>query len=227
MSKAALLALSLLLIGCSTTAPPRAAPHAAQTAAAAAPTKAQTKVVAPVKEARKPVAWAKPQVRRIDELDVYALAPSAYLLAYGHMLKAAEYLRTQHLTQLTPHIRKASVATGLDPALIAAVIMVESGAVRDAVSEKGAQGLMQLMPTTAQELELSDPFDPEANIMAGSTYLKRQLTRFGRLDLALAAYNAGPQAVVRAHGIPAYAQTQGFVRKVLSAYAQLKAGPGL
>ena len=227
MSKAALLALSLLLIGCSTTAPPRAAPTPTPTAAAVAPTKAQTKVAAPVKEIRAPTAARKPQVRRLDSMDVYALAPSAYLLAYGHMLKASQYLSTQNLTQLTPHIQTASLATGLDPALIAAVIMVESGAVRDAVSEKGAQGLMQLMPTTAQELELSDPFDPEANIMAGSTYLKRQLTRFGRLDLALAAYNAGPQAVVRAHGIPAYAQTQGFVRKVLSAYAQLKAGPGL
>lgn len=190
--------------------------------AGALPVGATPRAVAELKAVRLPHAATKPQVRRIEELDVYALAPSAYLLAYGHMLKASAYLRTEKLSVLSPHINAASLKTGLEPALIAAVIMVESGAVHEAVSNKGALGLMQLMPETARELELDEPFDPAANILAGSTYLKQQLKRFGRVDLALAAYNAGPQAVLRAQGIPHFAETQGFVRKVLTTYAQLK-----
>lgn len=165
---------------------------------------------------------AKTQVHRIDTMDVYALAPSSYLLAHGHMLKASGYLRTERLAQLSPYIAHAAAVTGLEPELIAAVIIVESGAVRDAVSNKGALGLMQLMPETARELKLDEPFDPKANITAGSTYLKQQITRFKRVDLALAAYNAGPQAVLRAQGIPAYPETQNFVTKVLSTYTRLK-----
>ena len=82
--------------------------------------------------------------------------------------------------------------TGLDPNLIRAVIRVESSFRTDAVSSAGAQGLMQLMPGTAREVGVDDPFDPHQNVRGGATYLKRQLQRFGDIRLALAAYNTGP-----------------------------------
>ncbi|MFR7887550.1 MAG: lytic transglycosylase domain-containing protein [Bilophila wadsworthia] len=112
-------------------------------------------------------------------------------------------------------VAKASGRYGLDPRLIAAVIKVESNFETIAESEKGAQGLMQLMPGTQQMLGVIDPFDPEANVDAGSRYLRQQIDRFGRLDLALAAYNAGPGNVLR-YGHPAFAETQAYVSKVLS-----------
>jgi len=104
---------------------------------------------------------------------------------------------------------------GLEPALLCAVIKVESDNDPKAVSSKGAMGLMQLIPTTAEELAVMDPLDINENVRGGCQYLKQMLVQFsGDLDLALAAYNAGPNAVKRHHGIPPYPETVNYVKKV-------------
>lgn len=102
----------------------------------------------------------------------------------------------------------------LDPKLVQAVIQVESGYNPRALSRKGAMGLMQLMPQTARELAVDDPWDPDQNVRGGTTYLRRMIDRFGDLELALAAYNAGPEAVVQHAGVPPYAETRDYVRKI-------------
>jgi soluble lytic murein transglycosylase-like protein len=108
---------------------------------------------------------------------------------------------------------------GLDPALVSAVVAVESGFQPQAVSAKGAQGLMQLMPRTAREMGVADPFDPAANLDGGSRYLSSLVARYdGDLTRALAAYNAGMGAVARHGGVPPYAETRRYVRKVLGRY---------
>ena len=106
----------------------------------------------------------------------------------------------------------------LDPALVQAVIQAESGYNERAVSDKGAMGLMQLMPETAAELEVSDPYDPAENIRGGTTYLARLMERFGRLEVALAAYNAGPTVVDRHDGVPPWEETRNYVRRVVRLY---------
>lgn len=106
----------------------------------------------------------------------------------------------------------------LDPELVQAVIQAESGYNTRAVSDRGAMGLMQLMPETAAELEVSDPYDPAENIRGGTTYLARLLERFGSLEVALAAYNAGPTVVDRHDGVPPWEDTRNYVRRVVRLY---------
>jgi len=107
----------------------------------------------------------------------------------------------------------------VDPALIKAVIMAESSYDPMAVSKKGALGLMQLMPGTADELDVEDPFDPVHNVNAGVKYLKGLLNEFeGNLELAIAAYNAGSKKVRKFNGIPPYNTTRNYVKKVFQYY---------
>jgi len=116
-------------------------------------------------------------------------------------------------------VREASDRHRVDPALVRAVIETESNWNPKAWSHKGAGGLMQLIPTTAQRYGAYDVFNPQQNIDAGVQHLKRLLERYnGNLDLALAAYNAGEGAVDRAHGVPAYRETRDYVQKVQNAY---------
>jgi soluble lytic murein transglycosylase-like protein len=123
-------------------------------------------------------------------------------------------------------LTEAAVRHQLDPDLLLAVAESESGLRPDAVSPRGARGLMQIMPGTAGRLGLTDPFDLQANADAGARYLKEQLDRFGgNIALALAAYNAGPGAVLRYRGIPPYQETRAFVSRVL-AMSGLPAPPG-
>ena len=107
----------------------------------------------------------------------------------------------------------------LDPRLVQAVMQAESGYDASALSTKGAIGLMQLMPDTARELAVADPWDLEQNVRGGVAYLKRMVEMFSNeLDFALAAYNAGPNAVLRYAGVPPYAETRDYVRKVRCLY---------
>ena len=107
----------------------------------------------------------------------------------------------------------------IDPNLIKAIIKAESGFDRYAVSKKGAQGLMQLMPDTAREMRVSDPFNPEQNIAGGVRYLRTLLKMFnGNLVLSLAAYNAGPGQVKKAGGVPRISETKRYIKRVLSYY---------
>jgi soluble lytic murein transglycosylase-like protein len=122
-------------------------------------------------------------------------------------------------TELLELAAAAAHRHGLDPALVSAVVAVESGFEPQAVSPKGAQGLMQLMPRTAREMGVADPFDPAANLDGGSRYLSSLVARYdGDLTRALAAYNAGMGAVARHGGVPPYAETRRYVRKVLGRY---------
>jgi soluble lytic murein transglycosylase-like protein len=116
-------------------------------------------------------------------------------------------------------VREAAERHRVDPALIRAVIQTESGGNPAAVSRKGAAGLMQLHPATAQRFGVRDVFNPQQNVDAGAHYLKMLLERYnGNLDLALAAYNAGEGAVDRHGGIPPFRETRNYVLKVQNAY---------
>ena len=158
----------------------------------------------------RPVAQAQRGTRRIALFDT-----------------AAHYSNVRHL------VRAAATTHGVDYELLQAMILTESGFNAQALSPKGAVGLMQVMPATAQRFGVSDDarrtiaqklLDPGVNVPAGTRYLRYLLDLFpGRLDLALAAYNAGEGAVQRAgNQIPAYKETQNYVRTVLDLYAQLK-----
>jgi soluble lytic murein transglycosylase-like protein len=116
-------------------------------------------------------------------------------------------------------IRSAAAYNAVEESLIRAIIHAESAYQPDARSPKGAQGLMQLMPATAAELQVGNPFDPAENIEGGARYLSQLLAEFkGNLELAAAAYNAGPDAVYKYGGIPPYDETQEYVRRVKILY---------
>jgi soluble lytic murein transglycosylase-like protein len=121
-------------------------------------------------------------------------------------------------------IKVHSEANGVDPHLVKAVMIAESNANPRAISQKGAQGLMQIMPDTAQFLDLRDPFDPEENIQAGTRYLKMLNELFkGNIELVLAAYNAGPQRVMQNNmAIPPFNETISYVKRVKAYYGRLK-----
>jgi hypothetical protein len=116
-------------------------------------------------------------------------------------------------------IEQAAARHNVDPNLVRAVVKVESNFNPNAVSRKGAMGLMQLMPSTARQLNVKNPFDPEQNVDAGVRHLKQLLESYGgNIKLTLAAYNAGAGAVARSAGVPRYAETQNYVRRITNLY---------
>jgi soluble lytic murein transglycosylase-like protein len=118
-------------------------------------------------------------------------------------------------TRFEPLIQKYATKYGVDPALVRAVIQVESNWNPNAVSKAGAKGLMQLMPDTAKAAKVSDPFDPEQNVRAGVEQLAWGLRKYGgNVQLTLAAYNAGPGAVAKYGGVPPYEETQRYLKLV-------------
>jgi soluble lytic murein transglycosylase-like protein len=130
--------------------------------------------------------------------------------------------------QYDPIIENAAASAAVESDLLRAVILVESGYNSHALSKRGAVGLMQLMPATASRFGVLDLYDPRENVRAGAQYLKFLMDRFGQdVKLALAAYNAGEEAVDRSGGrIPPYAETQAYVPKVMAAYRLLSGEHG-
>lgn len=134
----------------------------------------------------------------------------------------------QPAAPLSP-LEEAARQNGIDPALVASLIAAESGNNPAAVSPKGAQGLMQLMPATAREMGVTNAFDPTDNVRGGTAYLRRMLDRYqgqpNRLERALAAYNAGPKPVDRYGGLPPYRETVDFVSRVIAQWLRSSARP--
>lgn len=122
-------------------------------------------------------------------------------------------------SELRQLVNRVSLEHGVDPKLVDALVRVESSYDPRAVSRKGAMGLMQLMPDTADRLQVEDPFDPEQNVRAGVKEISRLVDRYaGSLQLALAAYNAGEGAVARYRGVPPYNETRNYVSRILTLY---------
>lgn len=157
------------------------------------------------------------------ENDIRSLSKSDNTLAmHNHSNDSNNGLSRQ---QVSEAVADASAQTSIDPALIHAVIRVESNYNTRAVSRRGAQGLMQLMPSTAKRFNVTNPYDPAQNVLAGAQYLRELHTLFnGNMPLILAAYNAGPKAVSKYHmRIPPFMETRLYVPKVLDVYRRIRA----
>jgi soluble lytic murein transglycosylase-like protein len=140
---------------------------------------------------------------------------SVYGVLFRHMNKKEQFFH--------PIIVQVSSRHQVDPALVKAIIMAESGYNPKAISKKGAKGLMQLMPSTAQALGVEDIFNPKQNISGGVRYFKQLVNRFdGDIKLALAAYNAGSRNVRQYQGIPPFKSTQYYIKKVFKYYQLYK-----
>jgi soluble lytic murein transglycosylase-like protein len=141
---------------------------------------------------------------------LYGCSDAGYLPYAPHALDPA---------QLQSLVSDASSRNGVQPGLVNAVVMAESAGNPSAISMAGAQGLMQLMPDTAASCGISNAFDPTQNVDCGTRYLHELLERYDNdVELAVAAYNAGPGAVDQYHGVPPYAETRAYVTRVLTAY---------
>lgn len=145
---------------------------------------------------------------------------------YGTCITGVDWhLTPLQLDAFRDEVRDAVARTGIDEALVRAVIHAESWFEPEAVSHAGAEGLMQLMPATQQRFGVENPFDPSTNIAAGAAFLAELLERYeGDWELALAAYNAGESAVDRHGGVPPYAETREYLRRIRILRQRYRAG---
>jgi len=170
-----------------------------------------------------PTNYRKPAVSKLPPVLVYRFSESAYqtlpeqiiLAQHVHPLTREKVVVPTHLSSL---IVKHAQAQDIDPLIVQILTRHESGFNPSALSTAGARGLMQLMPETATSLGVTDIDDPEQNVAAGTRYLAEQLRRYGDLQLALAAYNAGPTTVNSFGGIPPYRETRNYVASITAEY---------
>jgi soluble lytic murein transglycosylase-like protein len=145
-------------------------------------------------------------------------------IRYTLYIKEAMENPDAFITKYDTIIKAASEKFSMESSLIKAVIKAESGFDHTAVSSKGAQGLMQLMPGTAEDMEVDDPYNPEKNIFGGTKYLSKMMERYNNdVKLALAAYNAGPDKVDEYKDVPPFKETKTFIERVMKYYGQYQA----
>jgi soluble lytic murein transglycosylase-like protein len=165
------------------------------------------------------------RVESIPDPPAAAIAPVISLPPSERAQLPAGALSPAEMRQM---LARAGALHNIDADLLASVVAAESGGNARAVSRAGARGLMQLMPGTAAELGVKDSFAPEENVGGGTAYLDALLTRYGdNMALALAAYNAGPEAVDRYRGIPPYAETRMYVARVIREFNRRKRTAGI
>ena len=205
----AVLSLGLWLVGVALAESPQEAAGKAMAASVARQVAAVTAMRISIARQRAAVTMAPPETR-----DPGAADDSFFTLSWPALGPACDPLPEG---KLQPLIQQAAQKEGLEVDLLRAVAEQESGFRTCAVSPKGAMGLMQLMPATAQELGVNDPFDPQENLLSGAHFLKQLLTRFGgNTALALGAYNAGAGRVEEAGGVPEIPETTRYVQQILA-----------
>ena len=178
-------------------------------------------LLCPASEARSDI------YRYIDENGVlhFTNAPTTNKYRLYMRERPVKTVRTGTINRYDPIIVKAAENNKLSFSLLKAIIKVESDFNPRAVSKKGAKGLMQLMPENIKSMKIKNPFDPRENIMGGARYFRRLLDRFdGKIQLSLAAYNAGPNQVQRYNRIPPFKETEEYIRKVMNYYYAYKKG---
>ena len=174
--------------------------------------------------------WCHGQVaaeifRYVDKNGVWHFTNRKTDSRYRLYIRSANKTPSEYLAEYSGIVKKASTRFGVDFHFIKAIIKAESGFDQEAVSCKGAKGLMQLMPGTADDMAVLDPLDPEENIVGGTRYFSLLLKRFkNNKRLALAAYNAGPENVETYKGVPPFPETRAFVERVMRYYRSYKKG---
>ena len=162
--------------------------------------------------------WAE-IYRYVDKNGVWHFTNIKTDRRYTIFISGTRKTSAEYIKEFSGIINQASKRFGIDAHFIRAIIKAESGFDHKAISRKGAQGLMQLMPGTADDMAVEDPFDPEENIFGGARYFSLLLKRFKNDKiLALAAYNAGPEAVETHKGVPPFPETKTFVKRVMDYY---------